>query len=303
MYAIKKDSYSNTSSSKYISSAPKKTYYDDTKSDTSFSEKSIDERRIEKHSTLQPQVTLNDFKQEFDKTETILEYVKGIDSESKAIFEEVNKRYVDYDKIHTIVSNLVTTTIPLPTTTLPTIINNTPFLPITTNSDELETLIQLNKKLITTVNKLVLEVKHVKMELLETTQKLDYISSHVEHLYDKSFVRIKKKEIVTTEETSEEPEEKSIILNESTKEIHIEDVPAVIIVEDVNDTPKIELKNEEVGVEDIIKEDVVVEDEKIEEKVVEEKVVKEKVVEEDEVEEPKQFFKTSAARSTKRTKK
>jgi hypothetical protein len=32
-----------------------------------------------------------------------------------------------------------------------------------------------------------LYLKHIKLELLETTQKLDYVSSHVEHLYDKSF--------------------------------------------------------------------------------------------------------------------
>lgn len=318
MYAIKKDPYSNTIGSKYISSASKKTYsYEDTKSDTSFSEKSIEERRIEKQ--LQQPLVLKDFKHEFDKTETILEYVKGIDSESKAIFEEVkkdNKRYIDYDKIHTIVSTLIapiTTTI----TTTPIIPSNTINTPITskdntskdntsndeTSHNDLETLIQLNTKLLTTVNKLVLEVKHIKMELLETTEKLDYISSHVEHLYDKSFIYKKNAPIESIEEKKEEIKiiEEKITEEKITEEKTIEEKT---IDEKKVEEKKVEEKTIEVEeIKEEIKEEVK-EKEDIEQPETVDVPIEIKEEEKiDIVEEPKQFFKTSASKSVKRLKK
>lgn len=306
MYAIKKDPYSNTIGSKYISSASKKTYsYEDTKSDTSFSEKSIEERRIEKQ--LQQPLVLKDFKHEFDKTETILEYVKGIDSESKAIFEEVkkdNKRYIDYDKIHTIVSTLIA---PIATITTTPIIPINTITPITskdntsndeTSHNDLETLIQLNTKLLTTVNKLVLEVKHIKMELLETTEKLDYISSHVEHLYDKSFIYKKNASIESIEEKKEEIKiiEEKIIEEKTIEEKTIEEKKVeekkveekTIEVEEIKEEIKEEVKEKE-DIEQPETVDVPIEI-KEEEKI-------------DIVEEPKQFFKTSASKSVKRLKK
>lgn len=147
-------------------------YKNDTKSENSFFYQKSEPYKIDTKST----VSIQDFKGEFEKYDTILEYVKGIDSETKAMYELINKfeeKYqpIDYNKLQQIQVNTSSNTLP----------NNDNI------NEKVDILIDINNKLINNISKLSLDLKHIKRELLETTEKLDYVSSHVEYLYDKSF--------------------------------------------------------------------------------------------------------------------
>ena len=354
MYGVgKRDIYNSVTSKAYNDinkeKPPKKVYaysdFDDTKSDTSFYEKS-EPYKIETKTPLSLHDVIPDIKGEFEKNDTILEYVKGIDSESKAIFElltKLDQKYqpIDYDKIEQLYPkiqkeeiNSLSSPISLPPPVIvepkeikheelkndliielkdalinglkDALINEIKGALIneithdlkddikndiknevknevkneTQDSyDQLDTLINLNTKLVGTVSKLSLELKHIKMELLETTQKLDYVSSHVEHLYDKSFytkqttiIKDKKEKIIdenikyTQEDTKETTKEyvKEEIIGEDIKEDIKEGIKEDIIVnitQENQEDIKEEIKEE--IVEDIIDnvtEDVITKD-------------------------------------------
>lgn len=254
--------------------------FDDTKSDSSFYEKS-EPYKIETKSVM----TVQDLKGESEKNDTILEYVKGIDSESKAIFEvlsKLDKKYepIDYDKIQQLIPQPVAQKLPDVQHVLPVLPVEVPVLPPPviveekeTYHEQLDTLIHTNNKLIQTVSKLSLELKHVKLELLEAIQKLDYVSSHVEHLYDKSFYnkqvepKVPKEEVVKPEpivETIEKIEEPILIhiedapLIEHTVENVVEQVVENVVehAEEVND-PIVETVEEEPKIEEILPEEPV----------------------------------------------
>ncbi len=190
MYASKrKTNYQNWNTSKSRrSEVDTESEYEESKSETL--DKSYNDYFIKLCTSINDVKSLVE-KQE--KIDTVIEYIKSIDSDSKNNSEALTRIYMQSKEEQNVLSSL-------------------------------DTMMNQYCKLTQTMNKIIIDHQHLKLESVELSKKIDTILSYTEYLYYKSvFVKEVEKEVVKEEKIKVEEEKEEVKEDDVKEEEKVDD--------------------------------------------------------------------------------